>query len=176
MRLVLRLDSFGRVGWRYGWPAIISETFFKRITARMVNAAAAKSCSIREVRESLKKERHPRQKSGKTTTAVYQVVQPHAHAVSDIQTKDPTTKSHSVIAEDALRRDLRRFESSCEMAASIFRRTLEACATPNNGGAPCQMEGIESPKRKRNKAAVRRRHRRLVLLPRCSLGFAVWAQ
>lgn len=57
---------------------------------------------------------------------VYQVVQPHAHAVSDIHTADPTTKSHSVIAEDALRGDLRRFELSCETEASIFRRTLKS--------------------------------------------------
>jgi hypothetical protein len=55
---------------------------------------------------------------------VYQVVQPHAHAVSDIQTTDPTSKSHSVIAEDVLRRDLGRFESSCEMAVSIFLQNV----------------------------------------------------
>lgn len=35
---------------------------------------------------------------------------------------------------------------------------------PNSGGAPCQIEGIESSETEFNKAAVRRRHRRLVVL------------
>src|SRR5690606_38438661 len=52
-----QLNSFGK--GRYGWPVIISETFFRRITTRRANAAAAKSCSIREARATLKKERHP---------------------------------------------------------------------------------------------------------------------
>ena len=54
---------------------------------------------------------------------VYQVVQPHAHAVNDIHTNDTNTESHRVITEEALRGDLLSGESSCETEASIFRRT-----------------------------------------------------
>ena len=108
------------VVWIYGWPAIISEKFLMRITVRRANATAAKICSILEERVTLKKERHPRPKIGNTTMVVYQVLQPHAHVVIDIHTTEPTTQSHSMIADDALRCDFRSSESSCEMEAFIF--------------------------------------------------------